>query len=492
MRLIFLSLLIIPFIGSLILFFLKKPVLSSNLNWLFSLLNFIASLTISFLFWQNNFSSYIVFHQQLYLDALNLLFINLVTFIGMTTAWFSRPYMLQNVKENRITDRRLRLYHILYQLFMLTMLFTLVINNIGLMWVAMEGATLTTVLLVSLYRTPEAIEAAWKYFIICVVGIALALFGTVLVYFAAHFILPTNAAILWTNIVAKASKLNITILNIAFIFLFVGFGTKIGLVPLHSWLPDAHSESPGPMSTLLSGLLLNIALYCLLRFKIILDLASNTNHLGRTLFILFGLLSLLFAAIAIYKQRNLKRLFSYSSIEHMGFITCAFGIGGPVATVGALIYLVAHALAKSAVFTTVANIIHIVHTQHIERIRALISQNPALGWIFVGAVFAIAGMPPFGIFAGEVLVLIAAIKTMPLIAILLIIGLIIALAGMLQHLHAIAYGKPGETKFFPVKISKTPAVLHLILITIPVFYLPTFYSVWLTKAATIIMTGGAQ
>ncbi|HEX4944493.1 MAG TPA: proton-conducting transporter membrane subunit, partial [Usitatibacteraceae bacterium] len=213
-------------------------------------------------------------NRMFYIDAFNVYLVALTAFVGMTAAIFSRPYMRHEVERGRVTDRRLRLYHAMYQSFIFSMLLALSTNNLGVLWVAMEAATLTTVLLVSLYRTPEAIEAAWKYFILCGVGIAQALFGTVLVYFAAENKLGRDRddTMLWTVLHDVApGTLDPAVISLAFVFLLVGYGTKVGLVPLHNWLPDAHSEGPTPMSAVLSGLLLNVALYALVRVKMIVD-----------------------------------------------------------------------------------------------------------------------------------------------------------------------------------------------------------------------------
>src|SRR6185503_4887384 len=226
----------------------------------------------------------------------------------------------------------------------------LVANNIGLMWVAIEIATLTTVLMVGIYRTHEALEAAWKYFILGSVGIALALFGTILVYMAARPVLGEGQdAMVWTALIAKAGGFAPELLNVAFVFLMLGYGTKVGLAPLHAWLPDAHAEGPTPISAVLSGLLLNVALYALLRFKMLL--AANPAAIAPgPLMIALGLLSLIFASFMLYRRRDIKRMFAYSSIEHMGLITFAFGMGGPLANFAGLLHMTLHSLTKSAIF----------------------------------------------------------------------------------------------------------------------------------------------
>ena len=272
------------------------------------------------------------FNEQFFVDSFNVFLVALTAFVAFTTSLFSRPYMRIEQAHGKLTINMLRLYHSMYQLFTFTMLLALLTNNMGIMWVAMEAATLTTVLLVSLYRTPASLEAAWKYFILCGVGIAQALFGTILLYFAAEKVLGAGGnALLWTHLNAVKAQLEPTVLSLAFVFLLVGYGTKVGLAPLHNWLPDAHAEGPTPVSAVLSGLLLNVALYAVVRSKVLVDGALG-NHLAGNLMMGFGLLSVVLAAFFLSRQKDVKRMFAYSSIEHMGLITFAFGMGGAVAT----------------------------------------------------------------------------------------------------------------------------------------------------------------
>lgn len=475
-------------LGAIVLACIKKPKVGVVVNLAFSIITFAGTLFLAFLFWQKQMTLFFV-GKQFFLDAFNLCLVVLTAFVGMTTAWFSSTYMLQNLIERRITAKRLRLYHVLYQMFVFTMLLALFANNVGILWVAMEGATLATVLLVSLYRTKEAVEAAWKYFILCVVGIALALFGTILVYFAAQVLPIGSDAILWSDLCIHAKLLNSTVITLAFVFLFVGYGTKIGLVPFHNWLPDAHSESPGPMSTLLSGLLLNVALYALLRFKVIADLSLH-NGLSGNLLMFFGLFSFLFASVALHKQQNIKRMFSYSSIEHMGLITFAFGLGGQMATFAAMLYMISHSLIKSAIFSTVGNVIHIMHTQKMDKIRGLLQINPLIGWSLLLLTLAVAGFPPFSLFTGELLVFIATFKLYPILAVLIVIGSIVAFAALLRHLQPMVYGKVGgavgERINMQKQISTTPALLHLLMVLVLGLYVPQILVQLLQQAVKVI------
>ncbi|NJD05429.1 MAG: hydrogenase 4 subunit F [Methylococcaceae bacterium] len=421
----------------------------------------------------------------LYIDSYNVYLIALTAFVGLTTSVFSGPYMNHEREIGRLTPRRLKLYHTMYQGFMLAMYLVLTTNNMGVMWVAMEGATLATVLLVSLYRTPESVEAAWKYFILCGVGIAQALFGTVLLYFAAEQKLGVGGdALLWTVLHDNAGQLEPAILGLAFVFLLVGYGTKIGLVPLHNWLPDAHSEGPTPMSAILSGLLLNDALYAVVRCKILVD-GSLGNHLAGHLMMGFGLLSFLVASLFLHRQTDIKRLFSYSSIEHMGLMTYAFGVGSPWATFAALFHMTTHSLTKSAIFVTVGHAAQLAGTQRMDKIRGLILTQPSIGWGLAVGTVAIAGFPPFGVFASEFLVLVATMHDYPWLTPLLLLGVGLAFAGLFRHIQPMVYGDVPEGQK-PIHANLWPVMLHLALVLWLGLAIPSFLGNWFSQATQLI------
>jgi hydrogenase-4 component F len=429
-----------------------------------------------------------------YIDAFNVYLVVLTAFVGLTTAIFSRPYMEHEVERGRLGHGRMRLYLSMYQGFMFAMLLALSTNNLGLLWVAMEAATLTTVLLVSLYRTPESVEAAWKYFVLCGVGIAQALFGTVLLYFAAErelgasggegALLGRDDTLLWSVLHASSGNLEPTVLTLAFVFLLVGYGTKVGLVPLHNWLPDAHSEGPTPMSAVLSGLLLNVALYALVRVKMLVDGSTQTGLAGY-LMMGFGLVSFVVAGFFLHRQHDIKRMFSYSSIEHMGLMTFAFGVGGALATFGALLHMTVHSLTKSAIFVTVGHASQLAGTQRIEHIRGLIRTQPAIGWGLLIGTVAIAGFPPFGVFASEFLVLIATMKAWPWLTLPLLVGLGVAFAGLFKHLHPMVYGEPPPGQV-PVKANMVPVIVHLVLVLWLGLSMPGFVADWFGQATMLI------
>lgn len=418
-------------------------------------------------------------------DDLNIVFIVLNTFVGFTAAFFSASYIGHELETGRVTPANLRFYHAMYQMMMFGMNLALVSNNIGLMWVAIELATLTTVMMVGLYRTHEALEAAWKYFILGSVGIALALFGTILVYVAAQPVLGEGMpSMVWSNLITAAARFDPAMLNVAFVFLLVGYGTKVGLAPFHAWLPDAHAEGPTPISAVLSGLLLNVALYAVLRFKLLMTANAAALAPG-PLMMALGLLSLMFAAVMLYRRRDIKRLFAYSSIEHMGIIVFAFGIGGPLANFAGLLHMVMHSLTKSAIFFAVGNVTQIKGTQNLADIRGLTQSHPALGWGLVLAVLSIAGMPPSGVFMSEFLVVTTSFARMPLLALILVLGLLLAFGALLQKLTGVAFGSPsGEDH--PMTGSLLPLWLHLALVYLIGLHMPQAMVAWFQTVAAIL------
>jgi hydrogenase-4 component F len=373
----------------------------------------------------------------------------------------------------------------MYQTMMFGMNLALVANSIGLMWVAVELATLTTVLMVGIYRTSEALEAAWKYFILGSVGIALALFGTILVYMAATPIVGEGLdAMTWTVLIANAKAFDPALLNLAFVFLLLGYGTKVGLAPLHAWLPDAHAEGPTPISAVLSGLLLNVALYALLRFKILLAATPQAIAPG-PLLITLGLTSLIFAAFMLYRRRDIKRMFAYSSIEHMGIIAFAFGMGGPLANFAGLLHMTMHSLTKSAIFFAVGHIAQVKGTQKIAEIRGLTVTHPVLGWGLVLGVVAIAGLPPLGIFMSEFLVVSSTFARQPFLAVPLVLGILIAFGALFLRLGGLAFGTPsGSTA--PVEASYVPMFTHLGLVLGAGIYLPQPLVAWFQHVAALL------
>jgi hydrogenase-4 component F len=476
-------LLVTPLMGGIMLAAFGSRPWAAELNSLMSFCTLLAAvvLTVSVI----DTGPQVSFNEQFFIDQFNVFIVALTAFVAFTTSLFSRPYMRIEQHHGKLSTPMLHLYYSMYQLFTFTMLLGLTSNNMGIIWVAMEAATLTTVLLVSLYRTPASLEAAWKYFILCGVGIALALFGTVLLYFAAERVLGEGGnALLWTHLNQVKGDLEPTVLKLAFVFLLVGYGTKIGLVPLHSWLPDAHAEGPTPVSAVLSGLLLNVALNAVMRSKVLVD-GSLGTHFAGNLMMGFGLLSVVVAALLLSRQKDIKRMFAYSSIEHMGLITFAFGMGGPVATFAAMLHMTMHSLTKSAIFFAVGHAVQTAGTQQMDAIRGLIQQSPTVGWGLILGSLAILGMPPFGVFSSEFLIITTAMHDYPWSTPILLIALGIAFAGIFGRVQPMVFGETTAVRL-PHAPALIPVFVHLLLVLILGLYMPPYLANWYRQAAALL------
>jgi hydrogenase-4 component F len=474
----------LPLLGALLLALVGARRWAAELNVVISFATLIAAgfLVLRVI----RYGPLLVWHEQFFVDSFNVFLVALTAFVGFTTALFSRPYMRIEEDHGRLNSGRLRLYHSMYQLFIVAMLLALLTNNMGILWVAMEAATLSTVLLVSLYRTKASLEAAWKYFILCGVGIALALFGTMLLYFAAEQRLGREGmtALLWTHLNAVKTHLEPHVMGLAFAFLLVGYGTKVGLVPLHSWLPDAHAEGPTPVSAVLSGLLLNVALYAVIRCKILAEGSIGSLLPGRML-MGFGLLTAVIGGFLLWRQRDIKRLFGYSSIEHMGIITFAFGLGGPIANFAALLHMTLHSLTKSSIFFTAGHASQAAGTQNMEDIRGLVSISPTIGWGLMLGSIAILGMPPFGIFASEFLIVTTAMRHHPWTTPFLLLAFGVAFAGIFSKVQPMVFGESDGHRL-PHSPALTPVFIHLAMVLMLGLYIPPALAAWYSAAARLI------
>ncbi|MDD5329806.1 MAG: hydrogenase 4 subunit F [Sulfuricella sp.] len=473
----------IPLTGGLLLALFGARAFAAELNAAMSLGTFLAAAALTVRVITDG--PITALNEQFFVDSFNVFLVALTALVGLTTSLFSRPYMRIEQHHGKLSVNMLRLYHSMYQLFTFTMLLALLTNNLGIMWVAMEAATLTTVLLVSLYRTPASLEAAWKYFILCGVGIAQALFGTILVYFAAEKLLGAGGnALLWTHLDSVKAHLEPTVLSLAFVFLLVGYGTKVGLAPLHNWLPDAHAEGPTPVSAVLSGLLLNVALYAVMRSKVLVDGALG-SHFAGDLMMGFGLLSVVMAAFFLSRQKDVKRMFAYSSIEHMGLMTFAFGMGGPVATFAGMLHMTVHSLTKSAIFFAVGHATQKAGTQLMDNIRGLIETSPTIGWGLAIGSLAILGMPPFGVFASEFMIITTAMHTYPWTTPFLLAALGVAFAAIFGRVQTMVFGETAGQRL-PHPPALVPVFVHLGLVLMLGLYIPPYLADWYRQAAALI------
>ncbi len=469
--------LFVPLLTAIILLALPDYRISARLNVASCFLTFLAALSLFFAKPESG--------RYLMIDDLNIVFVVLNTFVAFTTSAFSASYIAHELATGRLTPTQLRFYHAMYQLLLGAMNLALVANNIGFMWVAIEVATLTTVVMVGMYRTHQALEAAWKYFILGSVGIALALFGTILIYMAARPVVGEGLnGMVWTVLIEHVAQFDPALLNLAFVFLLLGYGTKVGLVPLHAWLPDAHAEGPTPISAVLSGLLLNVALYAVLRFKMLM--AANPGALAPgPLMATLGLLSVVFAGFMLYRRGDIKRMFAYSSIEHMGIIVFAFGMGGALANFAGLLHMAMHSLTKSAIFFAVGHIVQAKGTQKIGDIRGLTVTHPLLGWTLVIGVLAIVGMPPAGVFMSEFLIVGSTVGRAPILAVIMVVGLLVAFGALVLRMHGMAFGTPSGGAA-PVHASYLPMGAHLALVLAAGVYLPPPLVVWFQHIAALL------
>ena len=336
-------------------------------------------------------------------------------------------------------------FYPLFHLFLFTMLLAVTTDDVGLMWVAVEGTTLASVFLVNFEGTRASLEAAYKYLLICSVGIAIAFLGTVLVYFAdVELFSDEVAALRWTTLLQVAPGLPPRVIELAFVFLVVGYGTKAGLVPMHTWLPDAHSEAPAPVSALMSGVLLSVGVYALLRFKPVVDLAAGPAFARRILLVL-GVASMAVAALFLWTSQNFKRMLAYSSVEHIGIACLGLGFGGAWGVTGALLHIANHALAKSALFLLAGRVRAAYDSAEIATVRGFMGPLPRTGGAFLAAMLALMGLPPFGLFTSEVMIFGAGFGAGRVgVAAAGLALLVLAGAGLLRATQTMLYGVPAR------------------------------------------------
>ena len=375
----------------------------------------------------------------IYLDFLSAFFILVISVVVFAVALYSIGYIRKDIQQGIVSEKKARAYYLLFNLFCFSMFMVPAVNNLGMLWVAIEMTTLISAFLVGFYNSKESIEAAWKYIIICSVGIIFALLGTILFSYAFS-ISGLSKSLNWTDIIPVAHILDKNILKVAFIFILVGYGTKAGLAPMHTWLPDAHSQAVAPISALLSGVLLKTAVYAILRFGMIIIKSVGFTYFAH-LMILFGVISLTISSGFILVQKDLKRLLAYSSIEHIGIISIGFGLGAPLAIAGAMLHVFNHAVTKSLMFFGAGNIVSVYKKHNMNAIRGVIEALPFTGIMVFLGMFALTGFPPFSIFISEMMILIAAFTSGSyLIATLLLFFLSLIFGAFVYHFGKMLFG----------------------------------------------------
>ncbi len=418
-------------------------------------------------------------------DSLGLLFLGIVSLLFCVSAVYGPSYLAGRAhgQESGSRDPE-RLFIACLLIFLATMSLVTLSHHLGLLWVAVEATTLASAPLIFFHRTVQSLEATWKYLLICSVGIALALFGTFFLG-AAATAGGRQASLILGHLVQMGPQLDVRLTRIAFIFLLVGYGTKMGLAPMHTWLPDAHSEAPSVVSSLLSGVLLNCAFLAILRSYQICRAAGEAAFAQQVLLI-FGLVSMLMAAVFILNQPDYKRLLAYSSVEHMGILAVGIGLG-PTAFYFSLLHAVNHSLTKGGLFLTSGNILSLFNTKSIRQITGLSKSHPAVSWLWVIGFLAISGTPLFGIFVSEFnLFGMAVLQNRLAVAVLFLFLLTVIFIAMAASFLPMVQGAPQQTGK-----EKLPAVLWLmpLLLFLLTGFLGVHIPAWLDR---LIAVGAAE
>ncbi|AFM39397.1 formate hydrogenlyase subunit 3/multisubunit Na+/H+ antiporter, MnhD subunit [Desulfosporosinus acidiphilus SJ4] len=434
---------------------------------------------------------YASFGSFFYVDALSMIVLDIVLIISFMAAIVSIGYLEEEIKQGKLKKERLGLYYSLMYTFIFTMVLALTVKNMGLMWIAIEATTLSSAFLVGFYNDKHALEAAWKYVILCSVGIAIALLGIILLHLSSAGVLNSSSFLDWTALYAKAPFLQSSVLRLAFIFILVGFGTKAGLAPMHNWLPDAHSQAPSPISAMLSGVLLNTALYGIIRAAVIVNHNQGGSSFTGRLLMGIGILSIATAAVFILTQKDYKRLLAYSSIEHMGIIVVAMGLYSPLSVFGGLMHMINHSLTKSMLFFSSGNIMQKYETKQISKLKGVLKIMPVTGTVFLLGLFAIAGTPPFSVFASEFSIVVA-LFTGPYkwVGVIFVLLLAAVFAGIAVTLLKIFYGAPSDQDLKAGELNLPGTVCLVILlvgIAISGLYMPGDIKELITRAQGIIL-----
>ena len=382
--------------------------------------------------------------EALYADALSALVVVLTASVALVTSIYAVGYLRQDERSGKITPTQLRRFYVLTPLLTFTMLLVPLVNNLGLMWVAIEGATLASVLLVAFYNERTSLEAAWKYIIIGSVGISLALFGTIVTYFAASKAVGVESSkgLNWSLLLTVADKFNPAAMRLGFILALVGYGTKAGLAPMHTWKPDAYAEAPAPSASLLGAAFINCALYAIIRFTVLAEKSLGHGFTGNLL-IIFGLASILVAAPFIVAQRNFRRILAYSSIDHAGIMVAGLGFGGKLGALGAMLHMLFHAVTKPLMFFCAGNVQQHYATPYFRKVTGVMRTLPWTGGLFLMGTLAVTGTPPFSIFQSEFKILSAAMAAdHPWLAFIFLAGVVTIFCGFLMHMAKLSLGIP--------------------------------------------------
>lgn len=380
-----------------------------------------------------------------YLDSVGAYFLFTVSLVIAASSFGSASYIHVEEQRGELSAFQVRMYFIGFGLFASMMSASLMTGNLGLLFVLIEASTLASVILVGLEAKPRSLEAAWKYVIISSLGVTIALVGTLYLFYAGTRLrLSSNLRLTWPYLYAHAAGLSHPSLRLAFLLAVIGYGTKVGLAPMHTWLPDAHAEAPSPASAMLSAALLNTGMYAIVRFLAIAEAGLGASYVHHVM-LLFGFLSLLIGALFLVRAGNIKRLFAYSSVEHMGIIAIGLGFGGLLGTYGALLHVLTHALGKATLFLVSGDAVLAYRTRDSNKITGMLATLPFAGGVLLLSTMAILGSPPFGLFTSELTIVRAgfANSSVALTALLLVL-LAVAFVGLAHTVTSMVTGPPAE------------------------------------------------
>ncbi|MEW6050354.1 MAG: proton-conducting transporter membrane subunit [Candidatus Zixiibacteriota bacterium] len=433
----------------------------------------------------------------LQVDALGLVFLSAVSCLFMAAAVYAVSYLAREESGARpdfeesflFVNEPEAVFVGCLMLFLSTMTLVTLSHNFGLLWVAVEATTLTSAPLIYFHRHHRSLEATWKYLLICSVGIALALLGTFFLAFAASGKAGGGIPLMVDELIANAAWLRVPWIKVAFLFMLVGYGTKMGLAPLHSWLPDAHSEAPSVVSALLSGALLNCAFIGILRVTQVLD-ATGSGAFARGLLLVFGLISVAVATVFIVAQLDFKRMLAYSSIEHMGILAVGIGLGG-VGSFGAMLHAVNHSLTKGMMFLVAGNILARFRTKSTRMIDGMLGEIPVSGSLWMAGLLALTGTPPFGLFQSELTIIRAAIDSGHiLVAVTLLVALGVIFVGMSSIVIGMVFGKGRQQLDSSVATESLASVIPPIVLCMGALllglYIPPVLNGILTEASQLL------
>src|SRR3990167_290440 len=458
---------LLPIISTIFILLLRKARASEFLNLFVSIVTLIAVIPLQFL---SIGGPYYFCNQFFILDSFSAWVMLCVGIVYFLSSLYAIGYMRGTDQESR-----LHYFYALFMLFSWVMFTAPLMNNIAIYWIGIEMSTLVSTFLVGFVQAPQSIEAAWKYIVIVSGGIALALLGIILFYWGGTFVIGSHYQLTWSVLNEIAPKMNTTLILLAFLLVLVGFGTKVGLAPMHTWLPDAHSEGPAPVSAMLSGALLNVAMLGIVRFLTIIN-HTKIAIIADTALVIFGVLSLLIASLFIIKQKDMKRLMAYSSVEHMGVLAIGFGFGGPFVFAGALYHMLNHSLNKSLMFFGAGNMMHAFHTKIMDNVSQILKKFPFSGALWLFGAVAITGSPPFSLFLSEITILRAGMGTINSWAVFVMaVILIIIFWGFLNHFRKMYFEKTEINNAVSHEKISPWCVLPMVIAIIPLLILGLYW-----------------